>query len=103
MISRFNLDQKRLNFYEDNKKFNEEFNLLHKDTNSEQKSYEIEKPSVLINGENSLKISLIKNDKEFKYILFSHHSDYRLPLKIAQYQCRKLDIFFQRHSFLPCF
>lgn len=74
MISRFNLDQKRLNFYEDNKKFNEEFNLLHKDTNSEQKSYEIEKPSVLINGENTLKICLIKNDKEFKYILFSHHS-----------------------------
>ena len=74
MISRFNLDQKRLNFYEDNKKFNEEFNLLHKDTNSEQKSYEIENPSVLINGENTLKICLIKNDKEFKYILFSHHS-----------------------------
>lgn len=74
MISRFNLDQKRLNFYEDNKKFNEEFNLLYKDTNSEAKSYEIEKPSVLINGENTLKISLIKNDKEFKYILFSHHS-----------------------------
>ena len=48
MISRFNLDQKRLNFYEDIEKFNKDFDSINSLTNKEEFSYKADKPSVLI-------------------------------------------------------
>ena len=79
MISRFNLDQKRLNFYEDIEKFNKEFDSINSMTNKEEYSYLAEKPSVLINKEKTLKLSLIRKGKEFTYILFTNHSLSILP------------------------
>ena len=79
MISRFNLDQKRLNFYEDIEKFNEEFESINSMTNKEEFNYKAEKPSVLINKERTLKLSLNRNDKEITYILFAKHSLSILP------------------------
>ena len=44
MISRFNLDQKRLNFYEDIEKFKNEFDSINSMTNKEEFDYLAEKP-----------------------------------------------------------
>ena len=79
MISRFNLDQKRLNFYEDIEKFNNEFSSINSMTNKEEFDYLAEKPSVIINKEKTLKLSLIRKDKEFTYILFANQSLSILP------------------------
>ena len=79
MISRFNLDQKRLNFYEDIEKFNKEFYSINSMTNKEEFNYLAEKPSVLINKEKTLKLSLLKKDKKFTYILFANQSLSILP------------------------
>ena len=79
MISRFNLDQKRLNFYEDIEKFNKEFDSISSMTNKEDFDYLAEKPSVLVNKEKTLKLSLIRKDKEFTYILFANQSLSILP------------------------
>ena len=79
MISRFNLDQKRLNFYEDIEKFNKEFDSINSMTNKEEFDYLAEKPSVIINKEKTLKVSLIRKDKEFTHILFANHSLSILP------------------------
>ena len=79
MISRFNLDQKRLNFYEDIEKFNNEFDSVNSMTNKEEFNYIANKPSVLINKEKTLKLSLLGKDKEITYILFANHSLSILP------------------------
>ena len=79
MISRFNLDQKRLNFYEDIEKFNKEFDSINSMTNKEEFDYLAEKPLVIINKEKTLKLSLKRKDKEFTYILFANHSLSTLP------------------------
>ena len=79
MISRFNLDQKRLNFYEDIEKFNKDFDSINSFTNKEDFSYIADKPSVLVNKDKTLKLSLIHNNKEFIYILFANHSLSILP------------------------
>ena len=79
MISRFNLDQKRLNFYEDIEKFNKEFSSINSMTNKEEFNYLAEKPSVIINKDKTLKLSLIRKDKEFTYILFANQSLSILP------------------------
>ena len=79
MISRFNLDQKRLNFYEDIEKFNKDFDSINSLTNKEDFSYIAYKPSVLVNKDKTLKLSLIRNNKEFIYILFANHSLSILP------------------------
>lgn len=79
MISRFNLDQKRLNFYDDIEKFNCEFVSLESSNNKDEYQYYADKPSVLVNKEKTLKLSIIKNEKEFTYILFANHSLSILP------------------------
>ena len=81
MISRFNLDQKRLNYYEDTNQFDKDFTCLTSSDNKQEFIYEAKNPSILINKEKTLKISLYKNNKEFKYILFSNHSISILPLE----------------------
>tara|TARA_Y100000768_G_scaffold355811_1_gene309725 strand:+ start:751 stop:1059 length:309 start_codon:yes stop_codon:yes gene_type:complete len=79
MISRFNLDQKRLNYYDDITQFNKDFINIKSSDNKIEFTYESEKPSVIINKEKTLKLSIFKNDKEFNYILFSNHSISILP------------------------
>ena len=79
MISRFNLDQKRLNFYEDIDQFKKDFVNIASSNNNTELTYEIDKPSVLINKDKTLKVSLFKNNKEYNYILFSNHSISILP------------------------
>ena len=79
MISRFNLDQKRLNYYEDLEQFNKDFININSSDNKIEFIYEVEKPSVLLNKEKTLKLSIYKNGKEFSYILFLNHSISILP------------------------
>ena len=81
MISRFNLDQKRLNFYDDIKKFNSEFFLIESSTNKDDYQFTAVEPTILINKDKTLKITLINKEKEFVYILFANHSLSILPLE----------------------
>jgi hypothetical protein len=79
MISRFNLDQKRLKFYDDIELFHKEFDLIKSITNKEELNYIAKRPTVLINKNKTLKLSFIKNNNEFIYILFASHSLSILP------------------------
>ena len=79
MISRFNLDQKRLNYYENLEQFNKDFISINSSDNKIEFSYEVKKPTVLLNKDKTLKLSIYKNDKELSYILFSNHSISILP------------------------
>ena len=79
MISRFNLDQKRLNYYEDLEQFNKDIINISSSDNKIELTYEVEKPSVLLNKDKTLKLSIYKNGKELSYILFSNHSISILP------------------------
>ena len=79
MISRFNLDQKRLNYYEDLEQFNNDFIKKSSSDNKTEFTYEVEKPSVVLNKDKTLKLSIYKNGKELSYILFSNHSISILP------------------------
>ena len=58
-------------------KFNKEFDSINSLTNKEEFAFLAEKPSVIINKEKTLKLSLIRKDKEFTYILFANHSPIR--------------------------
>ena len=79
MISRFNLDQKRLNYYEDLEQFNKDFTNINSSDNKIEFTYEVDKPTVLLNKDKTLKLSFYKNGKELSYILFSNHSISILP------------------------
>ena len=79
MISRFNLDQKRLNFYDDVKKFDSEFESIVSSSNKDDFQFIADKPCILLNKDKTLKLSLIRNEKEFIYILFANHSLSILP------------------------
>ena len=81
MISRFNLDQKRLNYYDDIEKFNQDFTVLISSNNQSDQTFNLSKPSVLINKDKTLKMTVIRNEKEFNYILFSNHSISLLPVE----------------------
>ena len=79
MISRFNLDQKRLTFYENPELFYKEFTELISSNNDNELLYSTEDPIVVLNKDKTLKLTLVKEDKEFDYILFSNHSISILP------------------------
>ena len=81
MISRFNLDQKRLNYYDDIEKFNQDFTLSISSNNQSDQTFNLSKPSVLINKDKTLKMTVTRNEKEFNYILFSNHSISLLPVE----------------------
>ena len=90
MISRFNLDQKRLNYYEDLEQFNKDFINISSSDNKTEFTYEVEKPTVVLNKDKTLKLSIYKNGKELSYILFSNHSISILPNeKIKIYKALK--------------
>ena len=79
MISRFNLDQKRLTFYENPELFHKEFTEIISSNNVNELLYSTEEPIVVLNKDKTLKLSLIKESKELNYILFSNHSISILP------------------------
>lgn len=81
MISRFNLDQKRLNYYDDIEKFNQDFTLSISSNNQSDQTFNLSKPSVLINKDKTLKMTVTRNEKDFNYILFSNHSISLLPVE----------------------
>ena len=79
MISRFNLDQKRLTFYENPELFHREFTELITSNNDNELLYSTDEPIVVLNKDKTLKLTLIKENKELDYILFSNHSISILP------------------------
>ena len=79
MISRFNLDQKRLSFYENPEIFHKEFDDIVSSKNENELMYSSEEPIVVLNKDKTLKLTLIKEDKQLDYILFSNHSISILP------------------------
>ena len=79
MISRFNLDQKRLTFYENPELFHKEFIEIITSNNDNELLYSAEEPIVVLNKDRTLKLTLEKENKEFEYILFSNHSISILP------------------------
>ena len=79
MISRFNLDQKRLTFYENPELFHKEFTELISSNNDDEFSYSNDEPIIVLNKDKTIKLTLIKEDKELDYILFSNHSISILP------------------------
>ena len=79
MISRFKLDQKRLSFYENAELFHKEFTELISSNNENEFLYLTEEPIVVFNKDKTLKLTLVKEDKEFVYVLFSNHSISILP------------------------
>ena len=81
MISRFNLDQKRLNYYDDIEKFNQDFTVSISSNNQSDQNFNLSKPSVLINKDKTLKMTVTRNEKDFNYILFSNHIISLLPVE----------------------
>ena len=79
MISRFNLDQKRLTLYDNPELFYKEFTELISSNNDNELLYSTEEPIVVLNKDKTLKLTLVKEDKESDYILFSNHSISILP------------------------
>ena len=79
MISRFNLDQKRLTFYENPEIFHKEFDDIVSSNNEIELMYSAEVPIVVLNKDKTLKLTLIKEDKQLDYILFSNYSISILP------------------------
>ena len=63
MISRFNLDQKRLNYYDDIEKFNQDFTVSISSNNQSDQIFNLSKPSVLINKDKTLKMTVTRNEK----------------------------------------
>ena len=55
MISRFNLDQKRLNFYEDIKKFESEFESIVSSSNKNDYQFSADRPSIIFNKDKIFK------------------------------------------------
>jgi len=79
MISRFNLDQKRLTFYENPELFHKEFTELISSNNDIDFLYSNEEPIIILNKDKTLKLTLAKEDKELDYILYSNNSISILP------------------------
>ena len=79
MISRFNLDQKRLTFYENPELFHKEFVEIISSNNDNELIYSAKEPIVVLNKDKTLKLTLIKEEKQLDYILFSNHSISILP------------------------
>ena len=79
MLSRFNLDQKRMNYYDNIEQFNKDFVNISSQNNENDHFFDTVKPTVIVNKDKTLKLSLYRNDKEFNYILFSNQSISVLP------------------------
>ena len=71
MISRFNLDLKRMFYYDDKEKFDIEFKLLNEYTNDKEISLDILEPQILIVFDAPLKVNLI--NKSFSKSMILHN------------------------------
>ena len=71
MISRFNLDVKRMFYYDDKEKFDIEFKLLNEYTNDKEISLDILEPQILIVFDAPLKVNLI--NKSFTKSMILHN------------------------------
>ena len=74
MISRFNLDVKRMFYYDDKKKFDFEFKLMSEYTNDKELSLNILESQVLIVFDAPLKVNLINKSFSKSMILHSFQS-----------------------------
>ena len=74
MISRFNLDVKRMFYYDDKEKFDIEFKLLNEYTNDKEISLDILEPQVLIVFDAPLKVNLINKSFSKSMILYNFQS-----------------------------
>ena len=71
MISRFNLDVKRMFYYDYKEKFDIEFKLLNEYTNDKEISLDILEPQILIVFDAPLKVNLI--NKSFSKSMILHN------------------------------
>ena len=74
MISRFNLDVKRMFYYDDKEKFDIEFKLLNEYTNDKEISLDILEPQVLIVFDAPLKVNLINKSFSKSMVLYNFQS-----------------------------
>ena len=74
MISRFNLDVKRMFYYDDKEKFDIEFKLLNEYTNDKEISLDILEPQILIVFDAPLKVNLINKSFSKNMILHNFQS-----------------------------
>ena len=74
MISRFNLDVKRMFYYDDKEKFDIEFKLLNEYTNDKEISLDILEPQILIVFDAPLKVNLINKSFSKSMILYNFQS-----------------------------
>ena len=70
-----------MNYYDDIQKFNQDFTVSISSNNQSDQTFNLSKPSVLINKDKTLKMTVTRNEKEFNYILFSNHSISLLPVE----------------------
>jgi hypothetical protein len=74
MLSRFNLDVKRMYYYDDQDKFNIEFTALSDHTNEKELLLDITEPQILIVLKGPLKISLTNGSTSKVAILYNYQS-----------------------------
>lgn len=74
MISRFNLDVKRMYYYDDKPKFDIEFVINLKLNNKEESNIEINEPQILLLLDSSLKIKFTNQNLSKDIILLNNHS-----------------------------
>lgn len=74
MLSRFNLDVKRMYYYDNNEKFNEEFILSKSMDNKEDCLLDIDSSIILLVKKGSLKVSLNEKDFYKSILLYSNQS-----------------------------
>ena len=70
-----------MNYYDDIEKFNQDFTVSISSNNQSDQTFNLSKPSVLINKDKTLKMTVTRNEKDFNYVLFSNHSISLLPVE----------------------
>tara|TARA_B100000902_G_C26732303_1_gene631954 strand:- start:7 stop:321 length:315 start_codon:yes stop_codon:yes gene_type:complete len=74
MISRFNLDVKRMYYYDDKDKFNDNFKIKNQYNNEKNLEIKILEPEVLIVFNSSLKIKFSNKNQIKNLILYANQS-----------------------------
>jgi|TARA_B110000093_G_C12911325_1_gene384892 predicted ATP-grasp superfamily ATP-dependent carboligase len=74
MLSRFNLDVKRMSYYDDRQKFDLEFTINLELNNKKETLIEINEPQILFLSDSSLKINLTNQNINKDIILLNNQS-----------------------------
>ncbi len=74
MLSRFNLDVKRMSYYDDREKFDSQFVVNLELNNKEETLINIEEPQILLLSNSSLKINLMNQNTNRDIILLNNQS-----------------------------